>query len=84
MDGIDVVEYPDDVTDEELDMDAWTGALQNAEHFGIYPDSDRELYEEDDIDIDEDKYSSNIEGYWEDYDAKKHDMLKPGGGKWFD
>lgn len=84
MDGINVVEYPDDVTDEQLDMAAWTGALQNAETFGIYPDSDREFYEAHGIEIDEDNYSYNIEGYWEDYDPKKHDMLKPGGGKWFD
>ena len=84
MDGVDVIEYPDDVTDEELDMDAWTGAVQHAESYGIYPEEDREIYEEEDAEVDDDSYSHNIEGSWEDYDPEKHDQLKPGGGKWFE
>ena len=79
MDGIDYQENPDDVTDKELDDEAWFAALQHAETYGIYPTPDRE----DDNEDDDENYSDNIEGSWEDYDPEKHDMLKPGGGKWF-
>lgn len=83
-DGIDAATYHDDITDDELHQDAWCGAIEHAERYGIYPESDRDLYEEEGAEIDDDDFSSNIEGYWEDYNPKKHDMLKPGGGKWFD
>ena len=40
MDATDNGSYPDDVTTEELDNDAWQRAIQHAESYGIYPDSD--------------------------------------------
>lgn len=78
MDGNEVVEYPDDVTELELDNDAWTGALDNAEMYGIEP--------VEEVDFDADGYAKEdedapcyvgdaIEGWWEDYDPKKHDGL---------
>lgn len=87
MDSTDNRTYPDDVTEEELDFDAWQLAVQHAESYGIYPES--ELEEMDDVELDElsqsgdiDNYSSNIEGWWEDYDPEKHDMLAVGEWKW--
>lgn len=78
MESHSVVEYDDEVTDEELDEDAWQGAIQNAESYGIYPDSDLDDYSQEDYDHmvqsgDIDSYSSGIEGSWEEYDAEKHD-----------
>lgn len=70
-DTAELVEFPDDVTDKKLDTYAWEGALQWAESFGVYPESYRHLDEEDD----EDTYSDNIEGYWEEYDPNTHDGL---------
>ena len=75
MDGYELVEYPDDVTNDVLDEDAWQGALNNAEMYGIYP--------EDEEGIDEDGFPSesedtpiysgdNIEGSWADYDEEEH------------
>ncbi len=81
MDGAECIEFPDDVTEEELDDMAWELACENASTFGIYPES-----EEDEVDEDyECKYDGhNIEGSWEIYNPKKHDGMKPGGGNWFE
>ena len=57
MDEEEIVEFPEDVSEEELDNYAWYGALQNAESFGIYP------YPEEEVE-DSQQYSNNIEGYW--------------------
>lgn len=73
-DTAELVEFPDDVTDDELDTYAWEGALQWAESFGMYPESYRHLDDEEEED-DEDNYSDNIEGYWEVYDPNTHDGL---------
>lgn len=75
-DTAELVEFPDDVTDEELDTYAWEGALQWAESYGVYPESYRLDDEEEDEDrwLD-DTYSDNIDGYWEVYDSIKHDGL---------
>lgn len=71
-----LVEFEDDVTDDELYRYAWEGAVQWAEHYGVYPESDREFYGEtyayEEFD---DNYSDNIDGYWEVYDPDKHDHL---------
>jgi hypothetical protein len=85
--GIEYQEYPDDVTEEQLNNEAWVGAVEHAAAYGIYPDSDLESISEEDLaELEEsgdiDNYSSGIEGWWEDYDPEKHDMLKPGGGTW--
>jgi hypothetical protein len=70
MSSAEVEEFPDNVTEDELNEYAWLGALANAETYGIYPtDYDQEEDEEDDGD----NYSDNIEGYWEDYNAEKHE-----------
>lgn len=69
-----LVEFPDDVTDEELDTYAWEGAVSWAESFGVYPEYDRELNGELDEQFD-DSYSDNIDGYWEFYDPATHDDL---------
>jgi len=75
MDGHEVREYPDDVTDLELDDAAWQGALDHAESYGIYPPTDEDFdelgfeKETEDAPI----YSGDgIEGWWENYDPNKH------------
>lgn len=87
MDATDNGSYPDDVTTEELDNDAWQRAIQHAESYGIYPDSDLEDISAEDYDHlvqsgDADNYTDNIDGWWEDYDPEKHDGLVAGGGNW--
>ena len=72
MESVEFCEYDDDVTDEQLDNDAWSFALQNAESYGLYPESDRKINGELDEEFD-DGYSDNIEGSWEIYDPEKHD-----------
>ena len=72
-----MLEYPDDISDECLDRDAYQGALNNAETYGIYP---LDAYEgtddpEEDNDSSYDEYSDNIEGSWEEYDPAKHDGM---------
>lgn len=71
MESVEFCEYDDDVTDEQLDQEAWMFALQNAESYGIYPESDREINGELGEEFD-DSYSYNIEGSWKIYDPKKH------------
>jgi hypothetical protein len=74
-DGCEMHEYPDDVSDNELDNVAWHGALDNAASYGYYPTSDMpEDYNDEEYEGG-DEYSDNIEGYWEEYDAEKHDGL---------
>lgn len=87
MDSTENAVFPDDVDTETLDEEAWIRALQNAEAYGVYPRSDLEEYSS--IELVEmtqsgeiDNYTDNIDGWWEDYDPKKHDMLVAGGGKW--
>lgn len=68
-------EVPVTLTEEELNDLAWQCGKNHAEMYGTYP---REEY--DDIDEeDEDSYSDNIEGWWEEYDPKKHDGHTVGG-----
>jgi hypothetical protein len=76
MESHEVVEYPDDVTDLELDDDAWQGALDHAESYGIYPPSDEDFDEDGFEKETEDSpcYSGeNIDGFWEEYNSEKHD-----------
>lgn len=65
-----LVEFPDDITDAELDQYAWEGAVEWAEHYGVYPECYRPDDEEDD-----DTYPDSIDGYWEVYDPNTHDDL---------
>lgn len=78
-DTAELVEFPDNVTEDQLNREAWERALGWAESYGIYPECDKpEDYDEN---ADEkcgwgvDEYSDNIDGYWEDYDAEKHDGI---------
>lgn len=87
MNATDNGSYPDDVTTEELDNDAWHLALEHASFYGVYPESDLEgISDEDMAELEEngdaDNYTDNIDGWWEDYDPEKHDGLVAGGGKW--
>ena len=79
MDAWEFWEVPEDATDDELDDLAWERAKDNAESYGIYP---REEYANmaDDFEDDE-SYSDNIEGSWQDYDPEKHDGHRIGGDK---
>jgi hypothetical protein len=76
MDSVDFVEYPEGTTDDQLDQEAWMFALQNASSYGIYP---MDEMPEDCSEEEEDNYSDNIEGYWEEYDAEKHDVYASNG-----
>lgn len=78
--GVDCFEVNDDVSDDELDEMAYWQAVEHASRYGI------ELCDEDCEDENcemEHPGNTHIDGYWELYDPKKHDMKKPGGGKWF-
>lgn len=63
-------EVPDDVTDNQLSEFAWERAKDHAEMYGIYP---TEHYTEEEIEEDQESYSDNIEGWYEEYDPVKHD-----------
>ena len=78
MDSVEFCEYDDDVTDEQLDQEAWTFAVQNAESYGVYPECYREEAGELGEEFD-DSYSDNIEGSWKIYDSGKHDRYAVGG-----
>ena len=68
---------PVNISGKDLSNLAWERALDHAETYGIYPESCRP----DDLDEeDEDSYSDNIEGYFEDYDPEKHDGYRVGWG----
>lgn len=76
--GTDAWEFylvPASVTDDQLSDFAWQCGKNHAEMYGIYP---RDEYE-DIEDNDEDSYSDNIEGWWEEYDPEKHDGHTMGG-----
>ena len=73
--------FDDNITDEELNDEAWQRAVQHAESYGIYPLSEYAGDEDiSDEELEGEEYSDNIEGSWEDFDPKKHDGLVPGGG----
>lgn len=77
-DSADFYLVPVGTSQEDLDNFAWQKAVDWAESFGIYPESDKpEDY--DDEEDHGDEYSDNIEGWFEDYDADKHDGLRVGG-----
>ena len=64
-------EVPETTTDEELSELCWSRAKDNAEMYAVYPYS--EYCEEPDFDEEDESYSENIEGSFEDYDADTHD-----------
>lgn len=67
-------EVPEGISDDELSDFAWQCGLNHAESYGYYPRPDYETDDEDD-----ECYSDNIEGWWEDYDPVKHDGHRIGG-----
>ena len=79
MDAYEALLVEDSATEDEIQQEAWYMALDHAERYGYYPADDCEDDCEDDG-WDSDKYSSNIEGWAEDYVPEKHDMHRPGGG----
>jgi len=64
-------EVPESMTDNELSDMAWQCGKEHAEMYGIYPL--HEYQDLPDFDENDEAYSDGIEGWWEDYDAKKHD-----------
>ena len=81
--GTDAWEFylvPATMTDAELGDFAWQCGKDHAEMYGIYPkseygDSD-EVSEEE---LDGDNYSDNIDGWFVEYDSKKHDKYSMTG-----
>lgn len=76
-----LLEVPNTYTDSDLDNEAWTLALDNAQQYSIYPTSDLEELSEDELAYLEendslDSYSDSIEGWWEPYDSEKHAYLE--------
>jgi len=64
-------EVAETATEDELNDLCWERAKNHAEMYGIYP---REEYvDTEDFDEDDESYSDNIEGWYEDYDPEKHD-----------
>jgi len=76
MDSHEFWEVSPSATDEELYELCWQRAKDHAETYGIYPYS--EYCDEPDFDEDDDSYSDNIEGSFEDYDPELHDGHRVG------
>lgn len=72
MDSHEVIEYPDDMSDEDIDMDAYYQAIQHAQSYGI--EICGEEYCEDPDCPDEHEGSHSIEGHAVPYVPEKHDM----------
>jgi hypothetical protein len=63
-----------DYSGDELGDIAWQMGLNHAENYGVYPLYELEgMSEEELAEVDENDYSDNIGGWWELYDAEKHD-----------
>jgi len=84
-DSAEFVEFDDEVTNAELDDEAWQRALNHAEMYGVYPEHEKpeDFDEENEGSWIHDQYSENIEGYWEEYNPEKHDGLIVGNGPAF-
>lgn len=80
--GTDSAEFwlvPVDATQQEIEDFAWECAIDHAARYGIYPESERpDDWDEDEEHMGSDSYSDNIDGWFEDYDPKKHDGLRVG------
>lgn len=63
-----------DYTDEELGDIAWQMGVDHASMYGIYPRYElEEMSEEELAEVDEEDYSDNIEGWWEEYNEEEHE-----------
>jgi hypothetical protein len=86
MDSTCVIEFPDDVSEDELNNCAWELAVENAETFGSYwdcEDTAQELQENDEWN-DRDFCPDDLEWAWALYDPEKHDQLRAGGGSFME
>lgn len=80
-----VLEFEDDVTDEELTNTAYDLAVECANTYGsFWNEEDREEFEEDDIWGGRDFTDSDLDYKWALYDPEKHDRLRAGGGSFMD
>lgn len=70
MDGYDVIEVPEDESDEDISEELYYQAVQHASHYGIEMCSDD--CEDDDCQL-EHPGNSNIVASWEEYIPEKHD-----------
>jgi len=80
--GMDAVEFwkiPVNLSENALNDLAWECALDQADSYGIYPESHRPDDGGDDEEEEDDSYSDNIGGYFEDYNPKLHDGERVGG-----
>lgn len=75
---------PEQYTKEFLSDYAWQSAVDWAESFGLEPYPDYEDSLDPDSAWQSDRYTDDIEGYFEAYSPEKHDGLQAGGGsiKW--
>ena len=63
-----------DYTEEQLRDIAWHMGIDHASMYGIYPRYYlEEMSEEELAEVDEEDYSDNIEGWWEEYNEKEHE-----------
>lgn len=68
MDAHELIEVPDDMTEDEINNEIWGMAVENASMYSIYTPS-----EDDDEDDEDFQDGSNIEGHYVEYDPEKHD-----------
>ncbi len=69
---VEFIEIDDTMTEEQLDALVWDMAADHAAMYGYYPEEDMpDDFDEENEDADQ--YSSNIEGYYEEYDSVQHD-----------
>lgn len=76
MDSHEFWKVSETATDAELNELCWERAKENADSYGIYPYS--EYCDDPEFDEDDESYSDNIEGSFEDYDPDKHDGHRVG------
>lgn len=74
------VTFDDDTSENEINEIVYGMALDHAESYGYYPYPDDDEDFDEDLDEEYEGYTQGIEGYYEEYDPKKHDMLRAGGG----
>jgi hypothetical protein len=81
-----VLEVPKDANEEYLYDIAYTLAIECAESFGSFF-GEEEIPEDDEDDMfhgDRNFTENDLDYSYEDYDPKKHDQLKAGGGSFLD
>ncbi len=74
MDGYEVLEFPEGVSDEDIDKELYFVAVEHAQSYGIEVCPDGDFCEDDECEY-EHEGSTNISACWEDYIPEKHDMF---------